>query len=510
MTKGEVAGLQRLAEAAGGTLTRNPDTGLPEASFLERLLPTIVGLGVGFATMNPYAGAAAGAAVGGAQNKDDPLMGAVMGGLGGYGGAGIGAGFGAGAGAAGAAGSTGLTSAGAAAPSAAGTALPGASTSVLPPTDYSIAPSATAPGLSMTAAPMDAGIASLQAPAGAMTSGAPSGFSSLMSAGGLKNVAMGAAPLLMPVGYSGPSDMSEEEMKDDEDLMGRYTYERNPTGGTRPAGSAFTGERMYFEPEFRRNMAQGGVVKKYADGGEASAPTSDFDPARGMTGMSRDAMMYLYGLMPESSAEREYPELPTIEFRPRATGTAAPIQPSKASDSFGAEPLDVRYSDPRNFQPFGGMMGPTGPAGGSLYNWSSQDGFYNHDAGGFMGSPFAEGGLASLAKGGMKAGGFVVPADVVSMAGEGNTDAGYDRIKRMLPGATPIKGKDGGQADTVKTSIEGKQPARVAHGEMYVPPKTVEGAGGAKKLYAMMDNIRKQATGNKKQIKPVNIKKALA
>jgi hypothetical protein len=45
---------------------------------------------------------------------------------------------------------------------------------------------------------------------------------------------------------------------------------------------------------------------------------------------------------------------------------------------------------------------------------------------------------------------------------------------------------------------------------MYVPPKTVEGAGGAKKLYAMMDEVRKQATGNKRQIKPVNLKKALA
>jgi hypothetical protein len=116
----------------------------------------------------------------------------------------------------------------------------------------------------------------------------------------------------------------------------------------------------------------------------------------------------------------------------------------------------------------------------------------------------------SLAKGGMKSGGFVVPADVVSMVGEGNTDAGYSRIKSMIPGATAIKGKDGGQADTVKTSIEGKQPARVAHGEMYVPPETVKRMGGAKKLYAMMDRVREQATGSKKQIKPVSLKQAMA
>jgi hypothetical protein len=119
----------------------------------------------------------------------------------------------------------------------------------------------------------------------------------------------------------------------------------------------------------------------------------------------------------------------------------------------------------------------------------------------------AEGGIMQLAKGGMKDGGFVIPADVVSMAGEGNTDAGYDRIQRKMPGATPIRGKDGGQADTVRTSIEGKQPARIAHGEMYIPPEAVKKSGGAKKLYAMMDKVRKQATGSTKQIKPV---KALA
>jgi hypothetical protein len=136
---------------------------------------------------------------------------------------------------------------------------------------------------------------------------------------------------------------------------------------------------------------------------------------------------------------------------------------------------------------------------------------------------YADGGLLGLAKGGMKSGGFVMPADVTSLVGEGNTEAGYKRISAVLPGAVPIRGNDGGQADTVKTSIEGKQPARVAHGEMYVPPETLEKltkdpkatkeqrrAQGAKKLYAMMDRVREQATGSKKQIKPVSLKKALA
>ena len=41
MTPGEVAGLHALAAKHGGSLTTNPDTGLPEANFLKSLLPMI-------------------------------------------------------------------------------------------------------------------------------------------------------------------------------------------------------------------------------------------------------------------------------------------------------------------------------------------------------------------------------------------------------------------------------------------------------------------------------------
>jgi hypothetical protein len=161
--------------------------------------------------------------------------------------------------------------------------------------------------------------------------------------------------------------------------------------------------------------------------------------------------------------------------------------------------------DPSSGQSYAESVGMGGDYGYSGYSSGEDRG---EAAGGLI--TLADGGLMGLAKGGMKSGGFVVPADVVSMVGEGNTDAGYSRIKSMIPGATAIKGKDGGQADTVKTSIEGKQPARVAHGEMYVPPETVKRMGGAKKLYAMMDRVREQATGSKKQIKPVSLKRAMA
>jgi hypothetical protein len=126
------------------------------------------------------------------------------------------------------------------------------------------------------------------------------------------------------------------------------------------------------------------------------------------------------------------------------------------------------------------------------------------------GGYFANGGLLGLAKGGMASGGFVVPADVVSALGNGSTDAGLRKLYAMLGKIKPIKGKGDGLSDSIKTNIDGKQPARVADGEAYIDPKTVKRVGGAKKLYAMMDKIRAQAHGKTSQQRKVNPAKVMA
>ena len=105
MTPGEVQGLQALALSHGGSLTINPHTGLPEAGFLRNILPalaaaaavTFLGPAAGAATGALGLGAAgtgavAGGLTGALLNKENPLMGALTGGLGGYG---IGGGMGA-------------------------------------------------------------------------------------------------------------------------------------------------------------------------------------------------------------------------------------------------------------------------------------------------------------------------------------------------------------------------------------------------------------------------------
>jgi hypothetical protein len=62
MAPQEVAGLQALALAHGGSLTINPDTGLPEAGFLKKLLPMLAGAALNF--FAPGVGSAIGAALG--------------------------------------------------------------------------------------------------------------------------------------------------------------------------------------------------------------------------------------------------------------------------------------------------------------------------------------------------------------------------------------------------------------------------------------------------------------
>jgi len=80
---------------------------------------------------------------------------------------------------------------------------------------------------------------------------------------------------------------------------------------------------------------------------------------------------------------------------------------------------------------------------------------------------------------------------------------------RYLNGATD------GMADKIPANIEGKQPAKLSHGEFVVPADVVSHLGngnseaGAKRLYDMMDKIRQARTGTTKQGKQINPNKYL-
>jgi hypothetical protein len=96
MTPGEVGGLQQLAMAHGGSLTINPQTGLPEAGMLSRMLPMVIGAALAPMTAGTslaFLGTPMGAAltVGGLSAlSSGSLKKGLMAGLGAYGGANLG------------------------------------------------------------------------------------------------------------------------------------------------------------------------------------------------------------------------------------------------------------------------------------------------------------------------------------------------------------------------------------------------------------------------------------
>jgi hypothetical protein len=84
MSNREVAGLQALAQKHGGQLSVNPDTGLPEAGFLDNILPAVAGAGLAYFGVNPMMAAGIVGGISALDSKD--LSKGLVAGLGAYGG----------------------------------------------------------------------------------------------------------------------------------------------------------------------------------------------------------------------------------------------------------------------------------------------------------------------------------------------------------------------------------------------------------------------------------------
>lgn len=362
-TKTEVGALKGLAKAAGGKLTRNPETGMLEAGFLDSMLPTILGIGANFIV--PGSGMIVGGLAGAAQNKNDPLLGAALGAMGGYGGGQLAAGLqGAGAGAA-----------------------------------QTAAQEAAAQQLAQNAA-----VDSAMGGAGVLT--APGAQQSFLS---------------------------------------------------QAAADAATG------------FMDKGVTDQLAQGAQATFN----DPGKFMEGMG--------GKMPTAKAAGLAAAPMLYDYMMPKQGEDEGIPKDGEGKKFDYDP---GYT--------GGTM--TGPDPSSERQW------YNSS----YTPKYAEGGEVQMAEGG-----FVIPADVVSMAGNGSSSAGLEAFGSLM-GAVPIDGPGDGMSDDIPASIDGRAPARVARQEAYLPPETVARMGGAKKLYSMVERVRRMAHGKVEQQRPVDLRKALA
>lgn len=83
-------------------------------------------------------------------------------------------------------------------------------------------------------------------------------------------------------------------------------------------------------------------------------------------------------------------------------------------------------------------------------------------------------------------------------------------IAAFAKGGRYLSGTTDGMADKIDTTIDNTQPAKLSHGEFVIPADVVSHLGngnsdaGAKKLYEMMSRVRKARTGTAKQGKQID------
>jgi hypothetical protein len=550
VTPGEVQGLQALAQQYGGSLTTNPQTGLPEAGFLESILPMLAG---GLLTMTGIGAPLAAALVGGGTGLiTGDLKQGLMAGLGAFGGAGLAGALGVGAGAAGAAGSAGTVAATApelttaaltAAPTPASTAalLPGA------PNAISLtAPSAASAANTVQAAslanPMTAGLTAAPPPfttvpfnPGAPTpdfgmlrgmlgqdmggkvanfgqnfadataiQGIPRAATTTAAASGIAAPIMDAMapkpymPLEEKSNYAGPYRPTDRQVR----FRGP-----NANLGDSSEFSYFDNTNPYpgFEP-----APQGYLPQGYAQGGPVSEPGPSILPVQQVQSPPVSAEGVPLGMLTSGPGAAASPDRAlrrpgsdykagmqaehNWNFRPISQPTdMMPLSYMRSGSGSGFN-MDMLNTD---------MMSALNPGGKGLgaLMAAMRDRDIPVDYGpprSFQYDPrtqsvsdmqgFASGGVA------LKDGAFVMDARTVSEMGNGSSGAGQELLARH--GGKPIRGPGDGVSDSIPARL-GKQPARVARDEVKFDPEAVRRIGGgnprkgAQRLYELMDKAHK-------------------
>lgn len=263
MAPSEVKSLQSLALAHGGTLTTNPETGLPEAGFLSSILPMVIGAGL---AATGVGAPMAGLLVGGAQAmRKGSLREGITAGLGAYGGAGLG----------GALAGAGTSAMGSQAATAAQAANPQLMASEI---GREMGQAGfTSPSFAANMNPAAAtGLDRMQAGAQGLM-GAPGRQAFMQNIGGgmgLASAGMAAAAPMMATVTQQP------EFKSDKNMGQRYSYTPGALSPTPSAdvpgygnqGQDFGREQTYFRPSYNKiSDVEAKNIYGYADGGPVEA-----------------------------------------------------------------------------------------------------------------------------------------------------------------------------------------------------------------------------------------------
>jgi hypothetical protein len=497
MTPGEVKGLQNLAMAHGGSLTINPDTGLPEAGFLGKLLPMLLGgLGMAFGIPPIWMGALG--AVGGTAITGSLKQG-LLAGLGAFGGASMAGGLGLGSkissiGTALPGGTANIMHAGATGTNAAYNAANTAKT--VTPAVMNIERTAVplvAKGAQQVAAPavmaMERGTVPLvaggaQQVAKTGLAGIAQGFGDAAKVGLPGGIIGKAAPMIAGMGVLGggmtPTAKPSKDKKEPDEYgyTGPYQAHRQVFNPLQEAGpfdptNFDSSEQTYFGPTTYTDAAG----KPYIPG-QKTTPTA----ANAASAMANPIM-----LTPEQRMKLfGYADGGQVGPNQMMSPTQTTPQPAQQmmDGSYSMQQSQPQMQQPQMQQP----QMPQQPPPPSPYMSSSG---YGQPQGGIKGLP----GLAAGGTLHMRSGSFVMPARETAEFGNGSSGAGQQVLARL--GGTPIHGSGDGVSDSIPASINGKQRARVARDEVHFTPEAVARIGGGnhskgtQKLYALMDKAQK-------------------
>ena len=533
MSTKELAGLQALAQQHGGSLTQNPHTGLPEAGFLDSILPTVLGAAATFA-FPEITPTMAGLGVGALKGLTSGNLGqGLMAGLGAYGGAGLTQGL--------TADQLGFTSG--SVTGGAGASAADATTGLQAPQygDISRAQKLN-PDLWNNPAPSGADLQGYNPNASFSSSTSPTG-SQLSAADTIannfkNNKMLGLAALSPALTQTRSLNTNGIPQLDQSMVAPRYRYTpgmANPTPGANPQGQ----ENRYFPGQGYTQLSAADAKSLYgfADGGMTyGAGIQDpnmqtvpsYDPVVRMAsgGQSYDPKTQTYTTDPTAPANSISSTVAPSMYDPNgiqggnsSPTTGAPNNGSPTGSAIG----DIGYSLSA-LAPFSviGMvaqsmmdsMSPTSVTSANATNGSDSQSDAATAAGvapaGSVNAGVAVGPAASdappapaTASGDGDSsdarGGFYTHGKFdqrPSMATGGISDVHYN-LGGYSDGGRLLRGPGDGVSDSIPATIGQKQPARLADGEFVVPARIVSELGngsteaGARKLYAMMDRVQK-------------------
>jgi hypothetical protein len=138
--------------------------------------------------------------------------------------------------------------------------------------------------------------------------------------------------------------------------------------------------------------------------------------------------------------------------------------------------------------------------------------------GGVVGNPSVGGGLSDLYNRPEGQASEIISQDGYGIGRLNNLGGEQARYQAQVLGYASggyLNGQGDGMSDSIPATIEGKQPARLADGEFVVPADVVSHLGngsskaGSKRLYKMLDKVRRARTGHTKQGKQIKADKYL-